>query len=178
MNWIKSLFLPKESSSDILTIRNFLDVSECDEILRLLENYNFIGAHQFENGRHNMEMFVEDQKILSVILKKMNLLRITGTKKVLEYHEPFEFYKYNKGDYILPHEDSSIYFNSGIQSNFTAIIYLNDNYLGGQTFFNQLKRKIKPQKGTLLLFKHNLLHEAQVVKNGTKYIYRSNWFIN
>lgn len=178
MNWIRSFFVRKNFSSEIITIHNFLSISECEEILELLKNYTFNGAHQFNNGRHNSEMFIDDEEIIGLIIKKMKSLRIKGSKQVIEYHKPFEFYRYNEGDYILPHQDSSMCFNSGNYSNFTAIIYLNNNYQGGYTFFNQLKKYIKPRTGTLLLFKHNLLHEAQIVTNGTKFIYRSNWYIN
>jgi prolyl 4-hydroxylase len=178
MNFIRSLFVPRELSSEIITIHDFLTKSECKGILEILNKYNFYVAHQFNNGRHNSEMFIEDEQLMGLLISKIRALKINNSKQVIEYHKPFEFYRYDNGDYILPHQDSSLCFDSGNYSNFTAIIYLNDDYQGGFTFFNETKRQIKPKTGTLLLFKHHLLHEAKVVTSGTKFIYRSNWYIN
>jgi prolyl 4-hydroxylase len=177
MNWLKSLFISKQIKSNIIVIDNFLSKEKCQQLIDLLNNYSFSKAHQYENGRCNKEVFIEDDKIKSIFLEQIKKLRLSGFKKILEYHEPFEFYKYEIGDFILPHEDSSIIFESGEESNFTALVYLNDDFFGGSTFFTNLNKKITPKSGTLLLFKHNLVHESQKIEYGTKYIYRSNWLI-
>lgn len=178
MNWIKSFFGSKLLNEDIIVVPNFLNEKNCHELLDLLNKNSFNKAHQYENGRCNKEMFVEDPRIKSIILEKLVQFRLYGFKKVLDYHEPFEFYKYEIGEFISPHEDSSMFFESGKESNFTALIYLNDNFEGGATFFKYLNLKITPESGKLLLFKHHLVHESQTIKFGTKYIYRSNWYIN
>lgn len=177
MNWLKSLFQSIQIQSDIIVINNFLSREKCQQLIELLNNYSFCKAHQYENGRCNKEIFIEDAKIKSIFLEPIKNLRVRRFKKILEIHEPFEFYKYEIGDFILPHEDSSIIFESGVESNFTALVYLNDDFIGGSTFFTKLNKKITPTTGTLLLFKHNLVHESQKIQYGTKYIYRSNWLI-
>ena len=178
MKWIKSFLFSNKLNNDIIVIPKFLNKSSCKELIKLLNNYSFSKAHQFENGRCNKEVFIEDPEIECIILEKIKQLRINGSKKVVDFHLPFEFYKYEIGDFLLPHEDSSIYFDSGNESNYTALIYLNDDYSGGLTFFEKLNKHIKSETGTLLLFKHHLVHESQKIKYGTKYIYRSNWFVS
>jgi hypothetical protein len=52
-------------------------------------------------------------------------------------------------------------------------IYLNDNFEGGETIFNQLKKAVKPTEGNMLLFPPmwNWLHTANKVKgDNAKYI--------
>jgi len=51
------------------------------------------------------------------------------------------------------------------------MIYLNDNYEGGETTFNDLT--IRPQQGMALVFLHDLEHEGSVVRQGVKYVLRS-----
>jgi len=141
----------------------------------MLNELNFTKAHQFEKGRHNKEIFTEDETIKNIITSKipkcLNKLDVNAISEI------FEFYKYEIGDFIKPHTDSSVKLANGYNSNYTAIVYLNDNYFGGETYFENENVKIKPELGALLLFKQELAHEALIVQNGIKLIYRSNWFI-
>jgi hypothetical protein len=51
---------------------------------------------------------------------------------------------------------------------YTSIIYLNDNFDGGETVVGD--KKISPEKGKILSFAGNkIMHEALEVKNGTRY---------
>jgi predicted 2-oxoglutarate/Fe(II)-dependent dioxygenase YbiX len=49
--------------------------------------------------------------------------------------------------------------------------YLNDDYEGGELFFDKLNLKIKPQAGDLYLFPSSYIysHAAMPVTDGTKY---------
>ena len=54
-----------------------------------------------------------------------------------------------------------------------AFIYLNDNFLGGETDFTQLKMRVTPKQGTMILFPAtwNWLHKAYPVQgDNPKYI--------
>ena len=52
------------------------------------------------------------------------------------------------------------------------MVYLNDDYEGGETEFNHLSKRVKPKKGTLLMwptgFTHS--HRGGMVVSGKKYI--------
>jgi hypothetical protein len=161
----------------VYIFKDFLQESDCKKIITFLNSNEFKQAHQFNSGRHNNELFTSDKKIIELIESKINKLKFDG-RKILNHVVPFEFYKYEKFDFITAHVDSPIYFDTKLRSNYTAIIYLNDDFVGGDTFFVDLKYKINPVRGTLLLFEHHLLHEALRIELGTKYIYRSNWFVS
>ena len=161
----------------IYIFKDFLQESDCKKIITFLNSNEFKQAHQFNSGRHNNELFTSDKIIIELIDSKINKLKFDG-RKIINYVVPFEFYKYKKLDYITPHVDSPVLFDSNLQSNYTAIIYLNDDFVGGDTFFVDLKSKINPVQGMLLLFEHHLLHEALRIELGTKYIYRSEWLVS
>lgn len=157
-------------SKDYYEIANFLSINECSVIIAEIEKHNFRQAQQFNDGRHNKEIFISSDFIESILENKFKGIKINF------YAKPFEFYKYEIGDYITQHTDSSVMIQSNL-SNYTALIYLNDNYAGGSTNLLSKKIKIKPEIGKLLLFKHNIVHEALPIVLGTKYIYRTNCVI-
>ena len=60
---------------------------------------------------------------------------------------------------------------NGEASRLSFIIYLNDDFSGGET--TVVDKTIKPRRGMALLFRHELLHEGRAVKSGTKYVMRT-----
>ena len=164
------------SRSNISYINNFVDDDFCNHILDYCKKIEFKKAHQFLNGRRNKEFFFNNQSLIynSRIFKK-SLLK--HDIKLKEWSSPIEIYKYEQSDFISAHYDSEERFSNGNISNYTAILYLNEDFNGGETFFPELEFSIKPKTGSLLLFEHHILHEAQVVNSGCKMIFRSNWLI-
>lgn len=150
-------------------------ISEVDNnfILNTIENIEFKRAHQYSEGRHNKEIFTSNSQIediLDVVLLGFKFKNL----KLVQYSKPHEFYKYDCQDYILPHSDAPREFDNSNKSNYTLIIYLNDNFIGGETFFVGSNIKITPQKNAGLFFKHSLVHEALPVVAGVKYVFRTN----
>ena len=174
---ISSLFTRSEQLEEIYIFKNFLNSNERSLVLENIKNHKFNKASQFSMGRNNKEIFTQDEKLKLFIAEKTQNADNLGII-VHKFTEPLEFYRYDSGDFIKAHTDAPRIFNNSQQSNYTAIIYLNDNFDGGYTYFNDLDRTVEPEKGLLLLFKHSLKHEALKVNNGVKYIYRSNWLIS
>jgi prolyl 4-hydroxylase len=86
--------------------------------------------------------------------------------------------KYNEGEQFKPHHD---YFGSKVTDNdriATVIVYLNDDFTGGDTVFNELGLTVRPNIGSALFFDYKYidelnqktLHEGTPVLSGTKYI--------
>jgi prolyl 4-hydroxylase len=86
--------------------------------------------------------------------------------------EPFPMMKYNPGDYFDWHSDLTAGFTT--QRTATMIMYLNDNFEGGHTHFQHLSLKIKPKRGSVLVYYYTpaetLLHRGAPVISGTKFI--------
>lgn len=160
-------------------IRDFLSESQCKEIIYSLEKTNFKIARQYSQGRHNKEAFSEEIEIIKALENRFKtcILKSKGLKiKIEETSLPLEFYKYEAGDYIKRHTDAPREIN-GRSSKLTLIVYLSENCKGGETFFEKFNLSINPTIGSALFFEHILTHEAKLVTDGTKYILRTNCYI-
>jgi len=109
-----------------------------------------------------------------------------------KYSEKMQGQRYHPGEYFKVHHDAFDYkskndqyeLKRGGQRTYTLMVYLNDVEEGGETYFPNIKTKIKPQKGMVIIW-HNLdekdqpdkdmRHEGKPVKKGKKYII-TKWF--
>ena len=95
--------------------------------------------------------------------------------------------KYDSVDNDLfdPHFDVTTFFNDNKeQSILTVLLYLNDDFVGGETnFLDYVASKtfqsqeglttVTPKEGSILLFHHDLYHSGAQLSHGTKYILRT-----
>ena len=83
------------------------------------------------------------------------------------YHEQYNMLRYQGGQEYKAHADGSTKDGRCV----SAIVYLNNDYEGGELEFVNYGIKIKPEPGMLLLFPSNYAytHIAHPVKSGTKY---------
>jgi hypothetical protein len=82
-------------------------------------------------------------------------------------------YRYEVGQRHGTHWDTVVELESGARSLLTLVFYLNDDFVGGDTDFPELKERIAPQTGRALLFQHRILHEAMLVERGEKFVLRT-----
>jgi len=80
----------------------------------------------------------------------------------------FAINKYFSGQAMGPHLDS---YGDSNKITFSILIYLNDNYEGGEIEFPEQNIKIKPEEGSVLIFPtyHPFVHKSYDVLNGFKY---------
>lgn len=85
----------------------------------------------------------------------------------LNYWESFNFVKYGKDQHFQIHSDHGYSYICVLSS----VGYLNDDYEGGELFFDKFNLKIKPRAGDLYLFPSSFLfsHAAMPVQDGVKY---------
>lgn len=97
----------------------------------------------------------------------VNDYRIMFNIAPLNYWESFNFVKYGPGQHFQIHSDHGYSYICVLSS----VGYLNDDYEGGELFFDKFNLKIKPKAGDLYLFPSSFLfsHQAMPVKEGTKY---------
>lgn len=89
-------------------------------------------------------------------------------------HDYLRCYRYDVGQYFAPHRDGSIFTPPG-QTMVTCLIYLNQDYAGGETIFvgdggRRPDVRVEPKLGAVLLFQHPLLHQGAAVVSGRKYV--------
>ena len=56
---------------------------------------------------------------------------------------------------------------------YSVLVYLNDSYTGGETVFNGNIVVPHLEKGSVLVFKHDIPHEGRAVKSGTKFVLKT-----
>lgn len=85
----------------------------------------------------------------------------------LKYWEAFNFVKYNANQHFQVHSDHGYSYICTLSS----VGYLNDDYEGGELFFDKFNLKIKPKAGDLYLFPSSFIysHAAMPIQSGTKY---------
>lgn len=83
------------------------------------------------------------------------------------FHEDYQMLRYRAGQEYKAHADGGTDIGRAI----SAILYLNDDYEGGEIEFPNFGVKIKPEPGMLVLFPstYPYAHIAHPVSDGTKY---------
>lgn len=85
----------------------------------------------------------------------------------MNYYEVYNFVKYGKGEYFKAHVDHGPYNCYTI----SIVVYLNDDYEGGEIEWNRFGLKIKPTAGSIVIFPSNFIyeHQSHPILDGTKY---------
>jgi hypothetical protein len=102
------------------------------------------------------------QKALDVWCEK------TRTNKLDWITKNYTIKKYKTDKAVGTHADRDHDFENNT-FDWTALIYLNDNYEGGELFFDTLGYTVSPKAGSILFFPAHELHTANKVVSGTKY---------
>ena len=103
------------------------------------------------------------QYFISINTKKLNGLLNFAVKKIDKeaFVNYFQIVKWPKGELHKPHKDFERYC-------YSSIIYLNDNYKGGETIID--KTIIKPKEGLMVLFPgKKMVHSVNKIKKGVRY---------
>lgn len=112
-----------------------------------------------------------------LVIHALNMRIATATNTNVDQGEPLVILRYNPGQQYRVHHDCLP--GEGNQREKTAILYLNEEYDGGETSFPTLDLTIRGQRGDALSFANTLpnghadersRHAGQPVKSGTKWI--------
>jgi predicted 2-oxoglutarate/Fe(II)-dependent dioxygenase YbiX len=169
----------------IVTVAGFLSPEECEALIRLTlaEGYGdapittFRGFAMRPDIRNNTRVMKDDTVLAGRLWERMKGLVPVHHRRIGTWHphglnERFRFYRYTQGQYFKWHSDGPFVRSDEEVSIFTAMVYLNDDFEGGTTDF-QFGPSIVPQRGMLLLFEHSLVHQGAPVRQGCKYVMRT-----
>lgn len=166
--------------------RFFIDPTACDSVVRMNKSMPSYNSRIIENDRivynperrksasrytlykHNGLQYIQDRV-------DMHMFK---THKV--YNSSVQMATYHVGDYFSCHTDGLddeqlMYF--GPQRLWTAVLYLDNFCVGGETCFPDLDTCISPEKGTLVYWPnvnldgsiiHSHRHSSRMVKYGQK----------
>jgi hypothetical protein len=169
-------------SGEVLEV-DLLDSKLCNKIINDAEKSGFdksevlqggVKVHDHYSRSSSTYWFTDSFGITDKIREKVWAI---GNLKL----EGWQLIKYNVGEEFKPHFDA---LNKENDRLFTAIIYLNDNFEGGETEFPTTGDIVHPKQGKLVIWKNLIagksnpksLHSGNPVKKGTKYILVT-WFL-
>ena len=171
----------RQLTDSIFTIEDFLTRQECLESIVLGEKTGFELAKVNTSGgskvrtdiRNNSRAFYNSEELAQSLWAKLRPYAPAqlGNSQPIGLNELFRFYRYQRGHQFKGHFDESYIRNDREASYFTFMVYLNDNFQGGETTFSGLR--IRPRQGMALVFLHSLYHEGSEVTQGVKYVLRS-----
>lgn len=171
-----------ELHPQIFLIEDFLTEAECNDYIALSHEKVFeeakinVGGRQLMSKgiRNNDRLMIFDNNLAEDLFKKAAefLPQDHEDFSLLNFNEMFRVYKYSVGQQFKMHRDGSYIRNEKEKSFYTFLIYLNDDFEGGETEFENLFT-VAPKKGTALIFYHPLRHEGKTLISGLKYVLRT-----
>jgi hypothetical protein len=169
----------------VVVLPGFYTKEECEDELAYASKAGFL-IQQY--GSHDRKRaFIDDRSRAKQIYEKLKVQipplemfylglkpdppeEIAGWKPVgLNYR--LRYYKYEIGQLFSRHFDILYRINDNTRTFLTFIAYLNDEFEGGQTIFDETV--VIPKMGDAILFPHELKHEGATVTKGCKIILRS-----
>ncbi|TAG02318.1 MAG: oxidoreductase, 2OG-Fe(II) oxygenase [Cytophagia bacterium] len=170
-----------ELNNDILLIMDFWTKERCEEYIKFSEEKGYanakintgMGQRVVKSVRNNKRVMYKDQNLADDVWNDLKnfITDDYGIFKPLGLNELFRFYRYKPKEEFKKHRDESYIRNENEMSFYTFMIYLNNDFKGGETTFNN--NKITPITGMALVFLHSLEHSGNPVIEGTKYVLRT-----
>ncbi|EFC49721.1 P4Hc domain-containing protein [Naegleria gruberi] len=186
----------EDSLNRLMVIPNFFSDDECRDLIKKCSNFQSLEDEYPKEHRNAMRELVTDNKLADLIFNRLkNKIDLDQIgKSIAPYgldsrgrwvacgvNECMRFSKYEKGEYFKIHTDGQFRRSENERSIYTLLIYLNQDFNGGETkFFSDpnddtfnLHHTLKPSVGKLALFNQDFYHEGCSVISGIKYILRT-----
>jgi hypothetical protein len=142
-----------------LVVKNFSSQETCKKYLEYFNDKNSGSDKEDKTISDSLKSLKEQIKLeLSDFLKESNI-----------YCSYFSFHKLLEGMRVSPHSDSQDIdgFDSSNDREFATLLYLNDDFEGGELYFPDHNIEYSPETGSLVIFsggKKNL-HGVRLILN-------------
>lgn len=172
-----------EITEKIWTIEDFLDPSACNDLIKKSEKNGYQeatvslpeGGKMMKGLRDNYRVNLEDAGFAKTLFQRArsDFPIVDDVSTAVALNEKIRFYRYDKKQRFKRHIDGRVK-DVGRESRLTFMVYLNDDFSGGETKFDDAL--ISPKQGMALMFIHEQKHESLPILAGTKYVLRSDVF--
>jgi prolyl 4-hydroxylase len=131
-----------------------------------------------QDVRSNTRVMYDDPDWAQVLFTRLekNIPKTLRGRRVANVNERIRLYRYGTGQKHGAHWDTPVELADKRETLLTLVLYLNDDFTGGATSFDELNKTIVPVSGLALLFQHRVLHTAEPVTKGEKFVMRSDVF--
>lgn len=175
---------------NIKVIENWISQKDINRALSIINEYpvkedvtHSYPIHTIDGHKLSLEYIKFAREFSSKIINYCEKLY----NQPLVKDQPFLYIVHPKGTYIDPHTDilditdpnyENDSFDSQIEKfpylwsgHLSALVYLNDDYDGGELYFPELNFSVKPKSGMLITFPGNLhyVHGVSKITKGVRY---------
>jgi predicted 2-oxoglutarate/Fe(II)-dependent dioxygenase YbiX len=182
------------AGDDVFVVHDFLTPGECRHFIARSEaagfgdapiNAGMAGQIVRKDVRNNDRVMIDDWDLAKRLWDRVKeqVPARDGGWVAVGLNERLRFYRYDPGQRFFWHFDGAFERDTGDRSRLTFMIYLNDDFEGGETQFNLRRHggvtdddpllRVVPRAGTALVFTHPILHQGAEVTKGRKYVLRS-----
>ena len=108
-----------------------------------------------------------DDEICGCVSKALAIYKDKFPKANSLHDSGYHLLRYSTGEYIRSHVDNGATVNREI----SCSIGLNEEYTGGEFYFEEIDKTIRVEKGEVIMFPSNFMfpHEILTVTSGTRY---------
>jgi hypothetical protein len=185
------VLLSDSVSPTMVSATSCLSPDECEAWISWGEAKGFVLEQHKQTmmvaHRDNGRLAVDSPEIAASIFARVRpfVPARLGRREARGCNPNIRLYKYGPGQRFGPHVDGTQTLPDGSRTEFTLLLYLNDEGLeGGATLFHATHKpradnvvlRYSPQQGACLLHAHGdrcLTHEGEAVRRGTKYLLRT-----
>ena len=155
----------------IYEIENFLDETVCDEVVKYFNNTKVRNTHlnDYFKDKTLCPYLVEDNLLLSQIL--IFQIKSIQTASKLFYKDNLDvnlYLEYWNIVQMLPGKDMEVHEDQD-QRDYSSVLYLNDDFIGGNTYFPKNDFICNPKKGKIIFFSSRIYHGVTKVISGERY---------
>jgi prolyl 4-hydroxylase len=171
----------------VYQFRNFLTNEECDQLIKDADKKGYeksiVNKSDSVGDEYNNTSRVSETSWLnfkdSKIDEKLTFKASEYTQRSPYNQEELQVVKYEPGSFFKLHYDPSENNPDISTREYTFLIYLNDDFEGGETHFPEINVSVKPEKGMAILFRSlddngsiipESLHAGTPVISGVKYV--------
>ena len=177
---------------DIFTISSFFSAAECAAEIAHAETLGFTdapittsqGMVMMKDVRNNDRVMSDDPQRGAMLWDRVSEFvpsLFINQWRAFGVNERLRYYRYDPGQLFNWHLDGAFARSEDEKSFFTFMVYLNDDFEGGETSFHDGRPafrdlghfRVKPETGMALLFHHPIRHRGDTVVSGRKYVLRT-----
>ena len=155
-------------------IENFISDNEADILVNCFRKHKYIefGDNKFFHWTYPNDEYIEvEDKIVDILNKLQSIFQKEYNPANLHLKRAV-CQTFAQGANLMLHSDEKLAtLEDGYeQKAYSAILFLNDDYLGGEIEFPLHKLSLKPNKGSMIYFEGNQdnLHRVKTVLGGER----------
>jgi len=177
----------------VVVVDDFLSPQECTDLVNMLEDLpsdrlkviDLDNTNTAATARTYSDNRVTDLVDVGILQKRLDglVLRAIAERiepesgEKIEWFEEPQVLKYSSGGFYGAHADSEFFdkntqlWTKCMDRDWSLLLYLNDEFQGGEILFNKFHFKLKPHAGMLVYFPSDgrYMHTANSVTSGTRY---------